>query len=100
MQGFFRRAQFVKRDGNFGQQGAIYCFPYPVNEESVVVTHLRRTKGVTADRDFGLVWTDVNGAREVLVAEDPASRGGEGQVGAGECASHRHAEWPGADSGP
>ena len=65
-----RRAQFVKRDGNFGQQGAIYCFPYPVNEESVVITHLRRTKGVSPDRDFGLVWTDVNGAREVLVAQD------------------------------
>ena len=65
-----RRAQYVKRDGNFGQQGAIYCYPYPVNEESVVIAHLRRTKGVPADRDFGLVWTDVNGAREVLVAQN------------------------------
>lgn len=65
-----RRAHFVKRDGNFGQQGEIYCYPYPVNEDSVVIARLRRTKGVSSDRDFGLVWTDVHGAREVLVAQD------------------------------
>ncbi len=65
-----RRAKFVKRDSNFGQRGAVHCYPYPVDENSVVVAHLRRTKGVPYDRDFGLVWTDVNGAREVLVAQD------------------------------
>jgi len=64
-----RRSKYVERDGNFGQQGDIYCYPYPVNEESVVISHLRNRNRRDADHSFGLCWTDVRGARELLVAQ-------------------------------
>ena len=64
-----RRAHYVERDGNFGQQGDIYNYPYPVDEDSVVIAHLRDRNRRDADHAFGLCWTDVHGAREVLVAQ-------------------------------
>ncbi len=64
-----RRAHYVERDGNFGQQGDIYNYPYPVDENSVVIAHLLGKNRRDADHSFGLCWTDVHGAREVLVAQ-------------------------------
>lgn len=75
-----RRAQAVKIDA-YGQDGRIAAYPYPVDENGVVLSYLpqgwsRGRGGVTSYRSnrahcnpFALYWTDVNGARELLVAQ-------------------------------
>ena len=72
-----RRAKARKVDAD-GQQGSVAAYPYPVDEENVVLSFLplgwkRGPQGHPQYRDhrapFALYWTDVNGARELLVAQ-------------------------------
>jgi hypothetical protein len=72
-----RRAKARKVDAD-GQQGRVAAYPYPVDEENVVLSFLpngwkRNSQGRPIYRDhrapFALYWTDVNGARELLVAQ-------------------------------
>ena len=84
-----RRAEARKIDVD-GQQGRIAAYPYPLDENSVVLSFLPRgwrrdrvgalppgwrklPEGWPQYRDhlapFALYWTDVNGARELLVAQ-------------------------------
>ena len=69
-----RRASPVKVDA-FGQDGRMAMYPYPLNENEVVLSFLpegwRRVEGKPLFRGdfsapFGFYWTDVNGARELL----------------------------------
>jgi len=71
-----RPAQRVKEDA-FRIHGRMAAYPYPVNERSVVLAFLpegwpRSKHGHvsqygTRNAEFGLYWTDVEGARELLV---------------------------------
>ena len=72
-----RRAKACKIDA-YGQRGRMAAYPYPVDENNVVLSFLPRgwkrdAKGHPQYRDhrapFALYWTDVNGARELLVAQ-------------------------------
>ena len=72
-----RRAKARKVDAD-GQQGRVAAYPYPVDEKNVVLSFLpqgwsRSRAGHPNYRDhrapFALYWTDVNGARELLVAQ-------------------------------
>ena len=71
----FRKATRVKEDA-FRIGGRMAMYPYPVNERGVVLSFLPegwpRVKGRVNYRDarqpFGLYWTDVDGARELLVS--------------------------------
>ena len=72
-----RRAKARKVDAD-GQQGRIAIYPYPVDENNVVLSFLpkgwkRNPHGHPMFRDqrapFALYWTDVNGARELLVSQ-------------------------------
>lgn len=72
-----RRAKARKVDAD-GQQGRVAAYPYPVDEKNVVLSFLpqgwtRNPNGHPNYRDhrapFALYWTDVNGARELLVAQ-------------------------------
>ena len=71
-----RPAQAVRVDA-YGQAGRVAAYPYPVNEDGVVLAFLpegwpKDANGHPHYREhrapFGLYWTDVNGARELLVA--------------------------------
>lgn len=71
-----RPAQAVRIDA-YGQTGRVAAYPWPVNERSVVLSYLpegypRGQDGGIHHHDrralFGLYWTDVDGARELLVA--------------------------------
>ena len=71
-----RPAKFAKIDA-YGQTGRVAAYPYPVNEDGVVLSFLpegwdRDGNGNLRRHErkapFGLYWTDVNGARELLVA--------------------------------
>lgn len=66
-----RKATFVRKDSDFGQQGALSAYPYPVNDESVVLAQNPRGRKAGRERDhaMGLYWMDVQGARELLVAQ-------------------------------
>ena len=75
--GPLRRAKARKVDAD-GQQGILAMYPYPVDEGNVVLSFLpqgwkRNARGQVMHRDhlapFALYWTDVNGARELLVAQ-------------------------------
>jgi len=72
-----RRATARKVDAD-GQQGRVAMYPYPVDADNIVLSFLpqgwkRDGKGHPIYRDhlapFALYWTDVNGARELLVAQ-------------------------------
>ena len=72
-----RRAKARKVDAD-GQQGRIAMYPYPVDESNVVLSFLpqgwkRDARRQVKHRDhlapFALFWIDVNGARELLVAQ-------------------------------
>ena len=72
-----RRAKARKVDVD-GQWGRVAAYPYPVDENSVVLSFLpqgwnRDPNGHPKCRDhrapFALYWTDVNGARELLVSQ-------------------------------
>ena len=72
-----RRAKARKVDAD-GQHGRVAAYPYPVDEGNVVLSFLpqgwrRDGHGHPRYRDhlapFALYWTDVNGARELLVAQ-------------------------------
>ena len=72
-----RRAKARKVDAD-GQQGRVAAYPYPVDEGNVVLSFLpqgwrRDGHGHPRYREhlapFALYWTDVNGARELLVAQ-------------------------------
>ena len=75
--GPLRRAKARKVDAD-GQQGRVAMYPYPVDESNVVLSFLpqgwkRNARGKVMYRDhlapFALYWTDVDGARELLVAQ-------------------------------
>ncbi len=58
----------------YGQEGELWQYPYPLNEQECLVTYAplgwdqpERRKG---DADFGIYWMDVAGRRELL-ASDP-----------------------------
>ena len=72
-----RRAKARKVDAD-GQQGRVAMYPYPIDEDNVVLSFLPQGWGngpgkYPKYRDhnapFALYWTDVNGARELLVAQ-------------------------------
>ncbi len=72
-----RKAQAVKIDA-YGQGGRVAAYPYPVGENGVVLAYLpqgwpRHRNGAPNYRDhqapFALYWTNVDGARELLVAQ-------------------------------
>ena len=72
-----RKAQARRVDAD-GQEGRVAMYPYPVDEREVVLSHLpqgwRRSKeNRPLYRDhrapFALYWTDVDGNRELLVAQ-------------------------------
>ena len=72
-----RRAQARKVDAD-GQRGRVAAYPYPVDERNVVLAFLprgwkRSPNGAPQYRDhnapLALYWTDVDGARELLVAQ-------------------------------
>ena len=72
-----RRAKARKVDAD-GQQGRVAAYPYPIDEDNVVLSFLprgwkRNAHGHLHSRDhkapFALYWTDVHGARELLVAQ-------------------------------
>ena len=74
-----RRAKARKRVDVDGQDGRLAMYPYPVDEQNVVLSYLpqgwkRNAKGQLLYRDFNapfaLYWTDVDGARELLVAQN------------------------------
>ena len=74
-----RRAKARKGVDIDGQNGRIAAYPYPVTERDVVLSYLpqgwrRDKKGRPISRDqkapFALYWTDVDGARELLVAQN------------------------------
>ncbi len=73
-----RRAKARKVDAD-GQQGRVALYPYPIDADNVVLSFLpqgwkRNAQGRPQYRDhkapFALYWTDVNGARELLVAQN------------------------------
>ncbi len=66
----------------YGQDGALFAYPYPIDEKSLVVMynpdgwqkidgkrHEERTTG------FGIYWMDINGRRELLVSRQGLSCG-------------------------
>ena len=72
-----RRAKARKVDAD-GQQGRVAMYPYPVDDCNVVLSFLpqgwkrdahRRVMCRDHRAPFALYWTDVNGARELLVAQ-------------------------------
>ena len=66
-----RKARFEIEDDYSGQRGRMALYPYPVDDNSVVLSFLPEgwaTKWRDALGVFGLYWTDVNGARELLVS--------------------------------
>ncbi len=70
------RATRAERIDSYGQNGALFQYPFPLTDRECVVAHApfgwntsERRRG---DADFGLYWFDVaDGRRELLVA-DPA----------------------------
>jgi len=58
----------------YGQQGELWQYPYPLNEEECLVTYAPlgwdRPPRREGDADFGLYWMDFAGHRELL-ASDP-----------------------------
>ena len=72
-----RRAKARKVDAD-GQQGRVAMYPYPIDEDNVVLSFLPQGWGRGPGKHpiyrdhrapFALYWTDVNGARELLVAQ-------------------------------
>ncbi len=72
-----RRAKAEKIDA-YGQNGRVAIYPYPINENSVVLSFLpkgwaRNKNNHPNYRDhmapFALYWVNVNGERELLVAQ-------------------------------
>ena len=68
------RATPAERIDAYGQQGELWQYPYPLNEQECLVTYAPlgwdqppRRKG---DADFGIYWMDFAGRRELL-ASDP-----------------------------
>jgi hypothetical protein len=64
----------AERIDDYGQQGELWQYPYPLNEQECLVTYAplgwdqpERRRG---DADFGIYWMDVAGHRELL-ASDP-----------------------------
>jgi len=73
-----RRAKARKGVDIDGQDGRLAMYPYPVDERNVVLSHLpqgwrRDVRGHLQCWDhrapFALYWTDVDGGRELLVAQ-------------------------------
>ncbi|MGN0846977.1 MAG: hypothetical protein ACI4RA_06290, partial [Kiritimatiellia bacterium] len=71
-----RRAKARRVDAD-GQEGRVAMYPYPINEREVVLAYLpegwrRNKEGRVQNRErrapFGLYWTDVDGAYELLVS--------------------------------
>ncbi len=61
------------RIDGYGQEGALWQYPYPLNEKEFLVTYAplgwdqpERRRG---DADFGIYWMDVTGRRELLVSD-------------------------------
>jgi hypothetical protein len=57
----------------YGQQGELWQYPYPLNEQECLVTYAplgwdqpERRRG---DADFGIYWMDVAGRRELLTSD-------------------------------
>jgi hypothetical protein len=57
----------------YGQQGELWQYPYPLNEQECLVTYAplgwdqpERRRG---DADFGIYWMDVSGHRELLASD-------------------------------
>lgn len=64
------RATQAERIDAYGQQGELWQYPYPLNEQECLVTYTplgwdrpERRKG---DADFGVYWMDLAGRRELL----------------------------------
>ena len=65
-----QRAKIIQID-RYGQDGPMAAYPYPVDENGVVLSYLPQGWGGHRDHraPFALYWTDVNGARELLVSQ-------------------------------
>jgi hypothetical protein len=68
-----RRATLAERIDSYGQDGELFAYPFPLNEREWLVTYApdgwesgERRRG---DADFGIYWMDVDGRRELLVAD-------------------------------
>lgn len=56
----------------YGQEGDLFQYPYPVNENEFVLTyHPLGWRGKRDEARFGIYWMDVDGGRELLCS-DPA----------------------------
>ena len=65
-----RKATPEIEDDKSGQRGRLALYPYPVDEQSVVLSFCPEGLGRrwrNPRESFGLYWTDVDGARELLV---------------------------------
>jgi hypothetical protein len=64
------------RIDSYGQEGALWQYPYPLNDREFLVTYAprgwdeegRRNRR-RGDADFAIYWMDVEGRRELLVAD-------------------------------
>ncbi|MCX6927663.1 MAG: hypothetical protein NT154_31305 [Verrucomicrobia bacterium] len=67
------RATPSERIDDYGQEGELWQYPYPLNEQEFVVAYAplgwdqpERRRG---DADFGIYWTDLTGRRELLASD-------------------------------
>jgi hypothetical protein len=67
------RATAAERIDDYGQQGELWQYPYPLNEKECLVTYAplgwdqpERRRG---DADFGIYWMDLEGRRELLASD-------------------------------
>jgi hypothetical protein len=67
------RATAAERIDEYGQQGKLWQYPYPLNEQECLVTYAplgwdqpERRRG---DADFGIYWMDLDGRRELLASD-------------------------------
>ena len=64
----------AERIDAYGQKGELFAYPFPLGEREWLVTYAPdgwergRTAGA-GDADFGIYWMDVDGRRELLVAD-------------------------------
>lgn len=64
----------AERIDAYGQSGELFCYPYPLNDREWLVSYApdgweshERRRG---DADFGIYWMDLDGNRELLVADN------------------------------
>ncbi len=67
---------------SYGQDGALFAYPYPIDERSLVVMHnpdgWRKVDGKRHEErttGFGIYWMDIDGNRELLVSRKGISCG-------------------------